>query len=158
MVQMPVNKDVRSFQPKFIGPFSKRQFMALLPAGLITAFLILVVGKVVPGEFLYILAAIIDIPIVACGFIDIQGVPLKTFFTEVILTKAAYPKARYYKTENIYDIYSKQNTISYAYFDGDTTEYTGKQLIRKQKEYQKRLQKYLKLNPEMKPLDTNAKR
>ena len=157
MVSMPVPKDIRSFQPKFIGPFTKRQFMALLPASIIAAIAIGVGSKFIPGDFLYVILAAIDIPIVACGFIDIQGVPLKTFFKEAILTKATYPHTRFYKTENIYDIYAKQNTISYAYFDGDATEYKGRDLIKKQKEDQKRLMKFYELNPDLKPLDIKRK-
>lgn len=154
MVSMPVPKDIRNFQPKFIGPFSKRQFMSLVPAGIFTAFMIMVVGKIMPSELLYLIIAIVDIPIVACGFIDIQGVPLNVFLKESLLTKATFPTNRFYKTDNIYETYSKQNRITYAYFDGDVTEYTGKQLLKKQKEYKKRLEDYYKLNPKMRPLDT----
>ena len=58
-----------------------------------------------------------------------------------------------YVTENTFDKLTKQSKITYEYFDGDDKEYTDKEMKKKQKLNKKRLEKYLKTNPDMKPID-----
>lgn len=153
MIIMPVPKDVRNFKPKFIGPLTKRQFLSLVPAGIIAALMLWLFSGLLPRDIVIFLIVIIDIPIVACGFIDVYGMPLQVFMKDYIYSKLFFPTNRVYKTKNVYEKYAKQNKITYAYFDGDTTTYTGKNLKLKEREYRKRLERYLRENPEMKPID-----
>lgn len=153
MVIMPVPKDIRNFKPKFIGPLTKRQFFSLLPAGIIAAVMLWGFSGIIQRDIIILIVILLDIPIVACGFIDIHGMPLWIFMKDYIMARLFYPTNRIYKTKNVYDKYGKQNKITYAYFDGDTELYSGKMLKRKQKEYKRRLDRYLKDNPQMRPIE-----
>ena len=131
MIIMPVPKDIRKFEPKFLGPFSKRQTFAVVPAGLIAGMLFFSLGNVISQEILIGLIGVI----------------------EVAINKILAPRYRPYATENTFAKYGEQTKITYEFFDGDTEEYTEKQMKKKQKENKKRLEQFLKDNPELQPIE-----
>lgn len=153
MIIMPVPKDIRKFEPKFLGPFSKRQTFAVVPAGLIAGMLFFSLGNVISQEILIGLIGVIDIPILACGFLDMYGMPLYVYAKEVAINKILAPRYRPYATENTFAKYGEQTKITYEFFDGDTEEYTEKQMKKKRKENKKRLEQFLKDNPELQPIE-----
>ena len=153
MIIMPVPKDIRKFEPKFLGPFSKRQTFAVVPAGLIAGMLFFSLVNVISQEILIGLIGVIDIPILACGFLDMYGMPLYVYAKEVAINKILAPRYRPYATENTFAKYGEQTKITYEFFDGDTEEYTEKQMKKKQKENKKRLEQFLKDNPELQPIE-----
>ena len=160
MIIMPVPKDIRNVKAKFIGPFTKRQTYAIVPAAydrravvvglLLNTFL----GKLgLPSDLKVVITIAAVSPIIACGFIDVCDMPLAVFLRDVAIVKFFAPKCRPYVTENTFDKLAKQSKITYEYFDGDDKEYTDKEMKKKQKLNKKRLEKYLKTNPDMKPID-----
>lgn len=152
MIIMPVPKDIRAIKAKFIGPFSRRQTMAVIPAGMIAMAVFFTLGDYVSNDILTGVIVLLDTPIVACGFIDIYGMPLWIFAKDVFIGILLVPKKRPYCTENTYKEYAKQNCISYEYFDADTEEYTARQLKKKTKEKKKRLEAFYKEFPELWPI------
>ena len=149
MIIMPVPKDIRNVKAKFIGPFTKRQTYAIVPA-VVVGFL----GKLgLPSDLKVVITIAAVSPIIACGFIDVCDMPLAVFLRDVAIVKFFAPKCRPYVTENTFDKLAKQSKITYEYFDGDDKEYTDKEMKKKQKLNKKRLEKYLKTNPDMKPID-----
>lgn len=153
MIIMPVPKDIRNVKAKFIGPFTRRQTYALVPAGLIAVGVYTLFNRYVSSESLIGLIAALDTPIIACGFIDVYGMPLWVFAKDVAITKCLAPKHRPYATENTYGAYAGQNCITYEYFDGDMEDYSGKKRKRKKKLNKKRLERFLTDNPELKPIE-----
>lgn len=153
MIIMPVPKDVRKFEPKFIGPLTKRQTFSVIPACVVAWVIYGLFGRIADPNSLVIAIALVDIPILAFGFIDVYGMPLYVYAKDILLQKIFAPKYRPYSTENVYRKYAKQTKITYEFFDGDMTEYEGKRLKRKQKENKKRLERFLKDNPELKPIE-----
>ena len=152
MIIMPVPKDIRNVKAKFIGPFTRRQTYAIVPSGLIAVGIYTLFNKYVSAESLIGLIAAIDTPIIACGFIDVYGMPLWVFAKDVAVTKCLAPKHRLYATENTYAAYARQSCITYEYFDGDMEVYFGKKQKRKKKLNQKRLERFLSDHPELKPV------
>lgn len=153
MIIMPVPKDIRNVKAKFIGPFTKRQTYTIIPAAAIGVFVNIFLGKFgIPSDLKVVLSIAIVSPIIACGFVDVCDMPLFIFLRDVALVKIFAPKYRPYATENTFDKLATQSKITYEYFDGDDTEYTEKELKKKQKVNKKRLEKYLKANPDMKPI------
>lgn len=148
MIIMPVPADVRHIKAKFIGPFSKRQTLAIVPAALLGIFLFMLIRDIFPLDICAIIIGIIDIPILLCGFVDIYGMPFGVYAKEIVINKLLVPKQRPYVTRNIYESLAVQNKITYAYFDGDSEEYTEKQLQKKKKNDQKRLERFLLEHPE----------
>lgn len=152
MIIMPVPKDIRAIKAKFIGPFSRRQAMAVIPAGIIAMAVFFTFGDSISSDILTGAIVVVDTPIIACGFIDIYGMPLWVFAKDVLIGRLLAPKARPYGTQNTYAEYARQNCISYEHFDGDTVEYTSKQLKKKMKEKKKRLAAFYKEFPELRPI------
>lgn len=151
MIIQPVPRDIRNIKAKFIGPFTKRQFFSIVPAavlGLLVAKLIKPLG--LTDDAVVACVAIIDAPILMCGFVDFYGMPAWVYFKDVVTTKVLAPADRPYATENTFQNLAQQNQITYEYFDGDDTEYSVKQMKQKTKANQKRLKKYLEANPDMK--------
>ena len=60
MIIMPVPKDIRKFEPKFLGPLSKRQAFAVLPAAAIGGFLFMTFGNAMSQEALITLVGVIS--------------------------------------------------------------------------------------------------
>ena len=149
MIIMPVPKDVRKIKAKFIGPFTKRQTLAVVPAGLIGIFLFILLRELLPMDVCAVVIGVIDAPILLCGFIDIYGMPFWVYAKEVAMNKLLYPKKRPYATENTYEGLAVQNKITYEYFDGDLVEYTEKEHKKKKKLNRKRLEAFLKEHPDL---------
>ena len=150
MIIMPVPKDIRNVKAKFIGPFTKRQTYAIVPAVVVGLLLNTFLGKLgLPSDLKVVITIAAVSPIIACGFIDVCDMPLAVFLRDVAIVKFFAP----YVTENTFDKLAKQSKITYEYFDGDDKEYTDKEMKKKQKLNKKRLEKYLKTNPDMKPID-----
>ena len=149
MIIMPVPKDIRNVKAKFIGPFTKRQTYAIVPAVVVGLLLNTFLGKLgLPSDLKVVITIAAVSPIIACGFIDVCDMPLAVFLRDVAIVKFFAPKCRPYV-----DKLAKQSKITYEYFDGDDKEYTDKEMKKKQKLNKKRLEKYLKTNPDMKPID-----
>lgn len=152
MIIMPVPKDIRTVKAKFIGPFSKRQTMAIVPAAAFAFLVFALLGEYASSNVAIGIITVIDTPILLCGFIDVYGMPLWVYAKDVAIGKFLAPKHRPYATENTYSDFAKQNCITYEYFDGDTEEYSSKELKKKEKLKKKRLKNFLDEHPELRPL------
>ncbi len=151
MIIQPVPRDIRNIKAKFIGPFTKRQFFSVVPAAIL-GFAVVNLTKPLglSEEMLVGVVAIVDAPILICGFVDFYGMPAWVYFKDVFITKFLAPADRPYATENTFQNLAKQSKITYEYFDGDDTEYSVKQMKKKKKANEKRLKAYLDANPDMK--------
>ena len=153
MIIMPVPKDIRKMEPKFIGPLTKRQTIFLAPAALIAYIVFFTLAPIISQDVAMPLIIILDLPLVACGFLNPYGMPFYIYVKDIVTNKVLAPSYRPYATENVFKKYGKQNMITYEFFDGDTEEYTEKEMKKKKKENKKRFEKFLKENPELKPIE-----
>ena len=80
MIIMPVPKDIRNVKAKFIGPFTKRQTYAIVPAVVVGLLLNTFLGKLgLPSDLKVVITIAAVSPIIACGFIDVCDMPLAVF-------------------------------------------------------------------------------
>lgn len=150
MIIMPVPKDVRDFKPKFIGPFSKREFIGVAAAVVIAVLTFALTYPFSMGMTVNQRAVIVLIPGVvplACGFIDIQGMPIWVYARNLLIQNFLAPRHRVYRTNNIYAELAKRNRITMEYLDGDPFG-TASRKRRKQKEYDKALAAFVAGHPE----------
>ena len=141
MIIMPVPRDVREFKPKFIGPFSKREFIGVAAAAVLVVLTFAVTYPLSTGMTINQRAVIVLVPGVvplACGFIDIQGMPVWIYARNLVIQNFLAPRHRVYRTNNNFAQYARQNIITMEYLDGDS-ESTIARKRRKQKEYDKTL-------------------
>lgn len=106
MITVEMNKDVRTFDPKILGPFTRRQLLSLV----IAAAYAIPVAIAVPGDSMIkvLIGCVLAIPAILCGFIDILGLPLLQFVTYCVIPSIVNPKVRKFKSENTYENYLQE--------------------------------------------------
>lgn len=150
MIIMPVPKDVRAFKPKFIGPFSKREFYGVAAAIVMIVITFAITAPFTKEMTLTQRGTIVIIPAViplVCGFIDIEGMPIWVYAQNLFIQNFLAPRHRLYKTVNSYEEFAVRNKITMEYMD-DEPAVTAKQKKKKQKEYDKSLKEFLASHPE----------
>ena len=83
----------------------------------------------------------------ACGFIDVQSMPIWVYAQNLLIQNFLAPRHRVYRTNNNFAQYVKRNRITMEYLDGDTSGATARKR-RKQKEYDRALSECVKGHPE----------
>ena len=106
MIEIEMNKDVQTFEPKIMGPFTRRQLISLVIAAAYAG----PIAIAVPGDPMMkvLLGCILAIPAILCGFIDILGMPLLQFITYCVIPSLINPKVRKFKSETSYEMYWQQ--------------------------------------------------
>ena len=149
MIIMPVPRDVREFKPKFIGPFSKREFIGVAAAAALAVLAFALTHPFSAGMTVNQRAVTVLIPgaiPLACGFIDIEGMPVWVYARNLLIQNFLAPRHRVYRTENNFAEYAKQNRITMEYLDGAPSSMAA-QKRRKQKEYDKALAAFVAGHP-----------
>ena len=138
------------FKPKFIGPFSKREFIGVAATVAIAILTFALTYPFAAGMTVNQRAVIVLIPGVvplACGFIDVQGMPIWVYARNLLIQNFLAPRHRVYRTNNNFAEYAKRNRITMEYLDGDPSS-TAVRKRRKQKEYDKSLAAFVAGHPE----------
>lgn len=150
MIIVPVPRDVREFKPKFIGPFSKREFVGVAAAAVVAAitFALTAVMELDITINQKVMAILIPAAVpLACGFIDVQGMPIWVYLENLVIQNLLAPRHRVYRTENTFAEYAARNRITMEYLDGDPP--SGAQRKKKQqKEYDRALAEFVAGHPE----------
>lgn len=150
MIIMPVPKDVRAFKPKFMGPFTKREAIGVSVALVVVMITYIATGPFVESMTLTNRATIALIPgciPLAFGFVDIQDMPIWVYGWNMIVQNFLAPRHRVYKTVNIYQEFAVRNKIRMEDLDDEVVT-TAKDRKRKKKEYEAKLQEFVKTFPE----------
>ena len=99
-VTVQMNSDIRKYTPKFFGPFSKRQCIAVgVAIGLAVPVFLLTDGWVIDYRIIAMISA--AMPAIVCGFIKFGRMPMEIFFMRYAYSNFLTPRKRKYKTENI---------------------------------------------------------
>lgn len=149
MIIMPVPKDVRDFKPKFIGPFSKREFIgvaATVVLAVLTFALTYPFASVMTVNQRAVIVLVPGVVPLSCGFIDIQGMPIWVYAGNLLIQNFLAPRHRVYRTNNNFAEYAKRNRITMEYLDGDLSGTARSR--KKQKEYDKALAAFIAGHPE----------
>lgn len=104
MIQVEMTDDIRRFQTKFMGPFTKRQLICLIIGGLCAVpVLTLLDIEIKKRAFVALFFAM---PAIICGFAKFDGVNPEVLALRCIY-RMLYPR-RVFKNENEYRPYLKQ--------------------------------------------------
>ena len=150
MIIMPVPKDVRSFKPKFMGPFTKREAIGV---GCAVALVVITYAAIAPfseGMTMTQQATIAMVPAaipLAFGFIDVQDMPIWVYGWNMIVQNFLAPRHRVYKTANIFQEFAVRNKIRMEDLDDEVVT-TAKERKRKKKEYEAKLKEFVQTFPE----------
>lgn len=139
MLMVNMSKDFREYSPKVIFSLTRRQALCLVPAALIYSRTPLLTRAGVPMEYAVLLLTIPVLPILACGWISIFGMPLEKFLYLVIKNYLLVPRTRYYSTERVFGYLDEDKEPK----DGKTKKQDADSMTRKQKKkYKADLRRY----------------
>lgn len=150
MIIMPVPKDVRSFKPKFMGPFTKREAIGVSCAVALVVTTYAIISPFSDAMTMTQQATIAMIPAaipLAFGFVDIQEMPIWVYAWNMIVQNFLAPRHRVYKTVNIFEEFAVRNKIRMEDLDDEIVT-TPKERKRKKKEYEVKLKKFVQTFPE----------
>lgn len=98
MIEIEMSKDIHEFEPRQIGPCTKRQLICIMIAGAVAA---LVYAAIRPLHLdMYTATMIVmlpSVPVLLCGFITKYGMHLETFLLRILTNMILTPPRRPYK-------------------------------------------------------------
>ena len=102
MIEIEIPKDIKEFEPKLIGPLTKRTLL-----GGIAVVVTSLVGYFIMNSFCdnglrFITPAIFDIPWALIMFYKPYGMKFEQYFMSQLYTTIIPPKHREYKIDNLY--------------------------------------------------------
>ncbi len=101
MIEIEMSKDIREYEPKVIGIFTKRQLVCVAigaACGLLVATRLPVIDPIIN----VLAAVIVAMPASICGWIDLYGMHLETYVLYVIQNNFLTPNKRKYKSESLF--------------------------------------------------------
>ena len=110
MFKVPMTRDIKDFSPKVISIFNKRQLICSAIA-LSYGFPVIMYARGLELNTRMTLATILMLPVLACGWIRVYGIPLERFALLVIVNHLLTPTRRMYATENTLDYVRKDKVV-----------------------------------------------
>ena len=98
MIEIQMSRDIKEFEPKVIGYFTARQLKCSgvglligLPAAVLT-----------PGGLgiKLIVGMLLAMPVIACGWVDLFGMPLHVYLRHILFNCILTPQNRRFESEN----------------------------------------------------------
>ncbi len=138
MIEREIVKDIKSYEPKFIGPFSLRQTVCVALGAAASFPVFFLLNKIFITEFSLLVASVIIAPFLICGWYKPYDIPFEKFVYRYLKTTLMTPSKRKYKTNNYYEK---------LYIDElkDKKESLTKSEIRKRQKEEKRIKKEIAL-------------
>ena len=101
MIQVQMLDDIRSYQTKFLGSFTKRQCICLaVAAPLFFIFLYVTMGIAkLSFDTAIVVSLVLPSVIAACGWIKISNLPFEQYVIKVLYRTVFTTKVRLYKTK-----------------------------------------------------------
>lgn len=102
MLEIEMSKDIRDFQPRILGPFTKRQIVCVV-LGISVVAILLPIVKIEDIALRVLVLALFAVPFILCGWVTLFGMPLEQFALQVLKSTILAVPVRKYKTENKFD-------------------------------------------------------
>ncbi len=98
MLKVPMNADIKEYSPKIVYGLDKRQLICTALA------LSYGIPFIRTASFLELsdriaVAVILMLPVIACGWIKLYGMPFERFMLHIIVHHVLTPRTRMYRTE-----------------------------------------------------------
>ncbi len=101
MIEVPMIDDIRRYETKFLGPFTKKQLVCTIISVVVCAplFILTFITKM-DLVFKLILPLLPAIPIELAGIVNINNTPFEAFSLRVLYNKVLTPGKRKNKSES----------------------------------------------------------
>ena len=110
MFKVPMTRDIKDFSPKVISIFNKRQLICSA-AAFSYGFPVIMYARGLDLNARMTLATLLMLPVLACGWIRVYGMPLERFALLVLINHVLTPAKRKYVTVNTLDYLKKEKTV-----------------------------------------------
>ena len=99
MVKVPMTTDIKDFSPKVISIFNKRQLICTAIA-LSYGFPIVMYAGALDLNTRMTLATVLMLPVLACGWVKVYGMPLERFAVIILVNHVLTPQRRANATQS----------------------------------------------------------
>lgn len=99
MIEVEMNEDIRKYETKFLGPLTLRGTVGCACGfiALIINFNLISIFGITDIYVKIVICGIISLPIFACGFVKMYGLPFEIYLSRVIY-RLICPRRRLYKS------------------------------------------------------------
>ena len=99
MVKVPMTTDIKDFSPKVISIFNKRQLICTAIA-LSYGLPLIMYARALDLNTRMTLATVLMLPVLACGWVKVYGMPLERFAVIILVNHVLTPTRRAYATKS----------------------------------------------------------
>lgn len=141
MIEIPIPQDITKYDAKLIGPFSKRECIAIFISGVMaygTYFLLN--GYGITGDVRNFLTIVAIVPGAAYGWFKYNGMRLENIIFSFIVYNFLAPKKRIFKTES--EFQEKYNLLQENALKKNAVKYKKIQQQRKLNEKPPKIKKH----------------
>lgn len=103
-IEKEIPKDISKYESKLISAFTTRQVVCGVPGILLGVGTYFLLRNFIEGDLVFILAFIVALPLLLCGWYKPYGIPFEKYISIVFVSQVLAPKNRKYVTENTYKI------------------------------------------------------
>lgn len=101
MVEIEIPKDIRKYDSKLIGPFTTRQTICVIIAGVVAVAAYRCLDSF-SGDLRLMISGLLAAPALLFGWYKPFGMKMEDFLRTAFVSTVLSPKKRKYKTQNIY--------------------------------------------------------
>lgn len=108
MIEVEIPSDIKEFEPKLIGPFTKRLLICAI--GIVVTSLVgyLILDKFFDNGLRIVIPLVFDIPWALIAAYKPYGMKFEKYFVSQLYTTIIPPKHRKYKVENLYEKFEQE--------------------------------------------------
>lgn len=137
MINVEIIQDIKSYDPKFIGPLSFRNFICGLIAILLGGGAFLLARIIFVDKFAALIGALFAAPAFLCGYYKPYDIPFEKFIIRYIRNTFLTPVFRKYKITNTFEedlnVFIKKDNIKEAELKKEQAEENDEPIISKRK-------------------------
>lgn len=108
MIEVEIPSDIKDFEPKLIGPFTKRLLICTI--GIVATSLLgyAILNKFTDSGLRVVIPLIFDVPWALIAAYKPYGMKFEKYFVSQLYTTIIPPKHRKYKVENLYEKFEQE--------------------------------------------------
>lgn len=110
MIEVDIPNDIEDFEPKLIGPFTKRMALCIVAIAATSFGGYFILNNFFDNGLRILIPLIFDLPWALIAVYKPYGMKFEEYFAAQIYTTILPPKHRRYRIENLYEQFEKELT------------------------------------------------
>ena len=108
MIEIEISKDLKDYEPKFLGPFTTRQTICVVSIAAIMGVGYNVIKNFSDSGLQVIIPLFLCLIPILIGWYKPNGMKFENYFVAQLYTSVFPPKKRKYRIENMYELFEKE--------------------------------------------------